>query len=189
MPIAKLHNPALLVIDAQVGFEEIAHWGGNRNNPAAAQRWEQLLAAWRVAKLPIFHIRHSSLLLDSPLHASHVGFAYQATALPQAGEIEIVKHVNSAFIGTNLLAQLHDKAIDTVILVGLTTNHCISTTARMASNFGLKTYVVADATACFDRQGINGKIYPAELVHQISLANLNEEFATVLNTNTLLEYL
>jgi nicotinamidase-related amidase len=52
----------------------------------------------------------------------------------------------------------------------------------MAGNLGFDTYVVSDATASFDSPGPDGKTYQAELVHELSLATLNGEFATVLTT-------
>jgi nicotinamidase-related amidase len=59
----------------------------------------------------------------------------------------------------------------------------------MAGNLGFETYVVSDATATFDRVGPDGTRHPAEEVHAISLANLHEEFATVIDTATLLSRL
>jgi len=101
----------------------------------------------------------------------------------------IVKKVNSAFIGNNLEQRLKDSKIDTLVIVGLTTNHCISTTTRMASNLGFRTYLISDATATFDRKGLNGAVYEAELIHQICLANLNEEFAVILDCHSFLQLL
>lgn len=49
----------------------------------------------------------------------------------------------------------------------------------MAGNFGYETYLISDATATFDRIGINGEKYDSEIIHLTTLANLNEEFATV----------
>ena len=43
--------------------------------------------------------------------------------------------------------------------------------------------VVADATATFDKKGIDGQNYPAALMHDTALASLNNEFATVVTTD------
>ena len=65
---------------------------------------------------------------------------------PLPGEVVIQKFVNSAFIGTNLEEQLREDKCNAVVVVGLTTNHCVETTTRMAGNLGFTTYLVSDAT-------------------------------------------
>ncbi len=77
--------------------------------------------------------------------------------MPLEKEPIITKEVNSAFIGTNLKEQLDKLNIHTLVIVGITTNHCVSTTTRMAGNFGYETYLISDATATFDRIGIKGE--------------------------------
>ncbi|WP_312305374.1 cysteine hydrolase family protein [Chryseobacterium sp.] len=182
-------NPALLLIDIQKGFLDENYWGGNRNNKDAEKISGKILERWRNLNLPIFHIRHSSTNLSSKLHETHPGFEFNEYVLPQNDECVITKNVNSAFIGTDLKEKLDLKKINTVVILGITTNHCVSTTTRMAGNFGYETYVVSDATAAFDKTGIYGEKYDAELVHLMALANLNEEFATILNIEDLLKKL
>jgi len=179
-------KPALLLVDIQKGFEDENHWGGNRNNKDAEQKCATLLDKWRSLKLPIFHIMHGSQDPNSLLHPSKPGFELQDLIQPKKHEPLIVKDVNSAFIGTDLEQQLKDKAITTLVIAGLTTNHCISTTTRMAGNLNFKTFLISDATATFDRIGLNGEKYDAELIHQTALASLNEEFATVINLKSLI---
>ncbi|HET8841315.1 MAG TPA: isochorismatase family protein, partial [Ktedonobacteraceae bacterium] len=95
--------------------------------------------------------------------------------------------VNSAFIGTPLETLLRQGHITTLVATGLTTNHCVETTVRMAGNLGFLTYMVSDATATFDRVGPDGKHYSAEEIHAMSLANMHDEFAQVVTTNQILE--
>ena len=52
----------------------------------------------------------------------------------------------------------------------------------MAGNFGYQTYLVSDAVATFDKFGVDGTHYPAELIHQTALASLKDEFATILTS-------
>ncbi|OAU94951.1 cysteine hydrolase family protein [Moraxella catarrhalis] len=179
-------NTALVLIDLQLGFDEASRWGGNRNNPDCEKVCHQLLKQWRDYDLPIFHIRHNSTNPDSALHPSHQGNQFKALTAPLAHEIVIEKTVNSAFIGTNFHQLLTDNNISQLVLVGLTTNHCVSTTARMAGNLGFEVVVVEDATATFDRVGFDGRHYDSQIVHQISLANLHGEFATVMNSQLIL---
>ncbi|MBO3698454.1 cysteine hydrolase family protein [Roseivirga sp. E12] len=182
-------NTALILIDLQKGWEHTEHWGGNRNNPEAEKVAHALLQTWRAKNLPVFHVIHSSTDPASELHESKPGFQMLDEFKPIDGEPLIIKHVNSGFIGTDLKERLENQKIDTLVIAGLTTNHCVSTTTRMAGNFGFDVYLISDATATFDRKGLNGEVFEAELVHQTALASLNEEFATVLDKNALLEIL
>ncbi len=185
----KTKNPALLLIDMQEGFDNEAHWGGNRNNKDAEKKIKHILETWRKLQLPVFHIIHSSQDPKSPLHKSQPGFKIKDELKPIDSEPLIIKHVNSAFIGTSLKEQLTTQNIQTLVIVGLTTNHCISTTTRMAGNYGFNTILISDATATFDRKGVNGELFSADVIHNTTLANLSEEFAQILTTHTLLETL
>lgn len=180
-----MHHPALILIDVQQGFAHADYFGGGRNNPAAEQHCGALLAAWRAQHLPVFHIRHSSSLPHSPLHASHPGFQFAPEVMPQAGEILLTKTVNSAFIGTDLHEKLQAQGITTLVMAGITTDHCVSTSVRMAGNLGYQVYCVHDACATFARRGIRGETYDADTIHYTALASLHEEFAQVVASETL----
>lgn len=160
---------------------------GERNNPHAEEKMAQLLTAWRNSNRPIFHIQHLSQSPNSPLHPSHPGHEIKEALKPLSQELLFQKQVNSAFIGTDLEEKLREQGVDTLVIVGLTTPHCVSTTTRMAGNFGFKTYLVSDATAAFALAGHEGNIYSAQDIHDISLATLHGEFATVVETSAMLE--
>ncbi|MCX6147605.1 MAG: cysteine hydrolase family protein [Candidatus Kapabacteria bacterium] len=177
--------PTLILIDFQKGFDNILYWGEERNNPNAEENASELLKLWRVMKLPIFHVKHCSTNPISLLNVNNIGNEFKDLLSPIDNEIIIKKSVNSAFIGTNLKDQLDKANITKIIIVGLTTDHCVSTTTRMAGNFGFETLVVSDATATFNKKGLDGQNYSAELIHQTALASLNEEFARVVNTKFL----
>ena len=72
------------------------------------------------------------------------------------------------------------------IIVGMTTNHCISTTVRMSGNLGFETYLISDSTACSNTKGINGEMIDCEVIYKATLASLNDEFATVIDSEKLI---
>jgi len=178
-------KPALILIDFQKGFEDIAYWGEQRNNLDAEKKASELLKIWRENNLPIFHIQHCSQIKTSLLHESNKGNEFQDIVKPLEHETIIKKNVNSAFIGTDLEEQLKNNKISKLVIVGLTTDHCVSTTTRMAGNLEFETYLVSDATATFNKKGIDGKEYSAELIHETALASLNNEFAIIITTDYL----
>jgi nicotinamidase-related amidase len=178
-------SAALLVVDVQQAFQDPR--SGERNNPQAESNIARLMATWRSSGRPIHHVVHDSVEPKSLLRPDSPGNAVQTVAAPNSTEPVYRKHVNSAFIGTNLEKDLREEGIDTLVVVGLTTNHCISTTARMAGNLGFRTYVVSDATAAFSRLALDGTVRPAEAVHAAALSDLHEEFATVVDTAEILK--
>ena len=182
-------RPVLLLIDIQQGFSDEAYWGGNRNNPDAEKVAGRLLERWRAFDLPRIHVRHSSTNTDSRLHESHSGFAFHTGVLPQPDELVITKQVNSAFIDTDLHERLQKMAASCIVIAGLTTDHCVSTTARMSGNLGYETYVISDAVATFDKVDFEGNRWPSETVHAVSLASLEGEFAKIIDAQTLIESL
>jgi nicotinamidase-related amidase len=177
-------NTALLIIDVQQGFDN-PKWG-RRNNPDAEANISNLIDLWRSEKRPVIHIQHCSVEPDSPLRSELPGCQFKPEAAPIEGEPVFKKTVNSAFIGTKLELYLRDNRIEQIVIVGLTTDHCVSTTTRMAGNFGFKVLLVSDATATFDRRGPDGKEYMAENIHAIHIASLNDEFCSVITTDSLI---
>jgi nicotinamidase-related amidase len=176
---------ALLVIDVQAGFDTIAATCA-RNNPGAEQQIARLLAAFRHAGAPVIHIRHASREPGSVFRPDGPGFRVQDCAREEPGEPVLVKHVNSAFIGTDLEARLRRDGIDTVVVVGATTNHCVETTTRMAGNLGFNARLVRDATWTFDRTGPDGEHHRAADIHQMTLANLSGEFAEIVTSDAVI---
>ena len=182
-PIPK--NAALILIDIQRGFDDPAYWGP-RNNPHAEANAARLLQAWRASRRPVFHVQHRSETPGSPLRPGQPGCDHKPEVAPQPGEPVIGKSVNSAFIGTDLEARLRGQGIDTVVIAGLTTAHCVSTTTRMAGNLGFRALLAADGCATHARTGHDGRPHDAESVHAMELAALHGEFAEVLDTDALL---
>ncbi|MED0963427.1 cysteine hydrolase family protein [Bacillus paramycoides] len=180
-------NTALIIIDVQKAFEE-EKWG-TRNNPDAEENIQILLNMWREKEYPIIHIQHLSDNDQSIFHSSKKSSDFKDIVVPIKDEKIFKKKVNSAFIGTGLEEHLKENKIKKVVIVGLTTPHCVSTTTRMSDNLGFETYLVSDATAAFAIKGADDTYYSAEQIHNVSLATLDDEFATVLTTEELIKKL
>lgn len=181
------NKPALILIDIQKGCNHPLY--GKRNNPQAEKNIHKLLSIFRTNNMPIFHIQHLSTSPTSPLRPGQPGVEFMEFVHPIDGERIIQKNVNSAFIGTQLEKTLKKNHIKTLIFVGIATDHCVATTVRMAGNLGFNAFVAADATITFERTGFDGTTYKAEDVHTITLASLHNEFATVANTDEIINML
>ncbi|MGW2588571.1 cysteine hydrolase family protein [Streptomyces virginiae] len=181
-------NSALLVIDVQKGFDEESFWGP-RNNPAAEDNIAALMDAWRTAGRPVVLVRHASVQPGSVLAADHPGYAFKDLVEKRSeGALVVTKTVNSAFYGTPDLADwLTAQGIGQLVLVGIQTNMCVETTARMAGNLGYDVLVPLDATHTFDLAGPQGLALTADELARATAVNLQGGgFARVTTTAALL---
>lgn len=178
---------ALILIDIQQGFDDAA-WGA-RNNPDAEMRADELLSAWRTRRAPVIHIRHVSVQPGSPLVGA--GSAFKPEVTPLDGEMIFEKSVNSAFIGTGLEAHLRSIGAERLVLCGLTTPHCVSTSARMAANLGFDVVLAHDACAAFssnaDMSWMGGPAPTPDEIHRSAIAHLHGEFVHALRAAEVLE--
>lgn len=171
-------KPHLVLIDVQCGF--LSPVWGKRNNPEAESTIAKLLESWRERHWPITHVQHLSTSSTSPLRPGQPGVEFMSFVKPRPGETIIQKSVNSAFIATELEGQLRRESAHTLVFAGFVTDHCVSTTVRMAANLGFAPVVISDATATFERE-LNGKLYDAQAVHEVALASLAGEFSDVMD--------
>ncbi|MFE5865723.1 cysteine hydrolase family protein [Streptomyces virginiae] len=181
-------NSALLVIDVQKGFDEESFWGP-RNNPAAEDNIAALMDAWRTAGRPVVLVRHASVQPGSVLAADHPGHAFKDLVEKRSeGALVVTKTVNSSFYGTPDLAEwLTAQGIGQLVLVGIQTNMCVETTARMAGNLGYDVLVPLDATHTFDLAGPEGLALTADELARATAVNLQGGgFARVTTTAALL---
>ncbi|MCD5003673.1 cysteine hydrolase [Enterococcus saccharolyticus] len=180
-----MNNNALLIIDVQEAFNN-EKWG-RRNNPQAEEKMKLVLEQCRSKNWCIIHIQHISQHPDSVFYKHSTSVQFKKEMAPLPTEKVIQKTVNSAFIGTDLEQYLKAENICQLTIMGLTTPHCVSTTARMSGNLGYRTYLLSDATAAFGLYDENGLFIEAETIHRISLATIHDEFATVLDTREFLK--
>lgn len=66
---------------------------------------------------------------------------------PLPGELVLCKKSYGAFNSTNIDQVLRNMGVDTLIIVGVATNHCVYLTAAEAADRGYWVVVVSDATA------------------------------------------
>ena len=175
---------ALIIIDMQKGF--FKNILGKRNNPQAESNILKILENFRKENKEIIHIQHLStdekgILFSNEDRKFLKGFE------PLSDEIVFQKHVNSAFIGTNLENYLRNKSIDKLIIVGMTLAHCVSTTVRMAANLGFKVILIEDATITFEIVDyFSDKLLSADEIHKYHISALNEEFCKILSAKNFL---
>ncbi|KAI0490172.1 isochorismatase hydrolase [Xylaria cf. heliscus] len=193
---------AFLLIDIQQGLLKDASRSG-MSTPNFEANIIKLLAAFRAAEnTHIIHVAHHSRKEGAPLHPAQPGVAFMEYATPLPGEIVRTKHVNSAFVGNDLESVIRGLGIQRLVVVGLTTGHCVSTSVRMASNLRVVDHphggsfipgtnpqgeiiVVSDGTAMLDWTS-GGKVYDGKTMHTINLATLDDEFCLVRTTEEVL---
>lgn len=184
--MSDLSRAALIPIDMQQAFDHAPYGRERRNNPALEANGARLLAAWRELGAPLLHVRHDSIQPGSTLQPAHPGNRFRPGFEPRPNETVVPKSVNAAFIGTDLDLRLRRLGVTRLVLFGLTTDMCVSTSARVAANLGYEVIVVGDACACFPLTGPDGVVVPADEIQRAHLATLHVEFARVVSTEGLL---
>jgi len=79
------------------------------------------------------------------------GAEYHPDFQPQPGDIDIVKHRYSAFIGTPLEMNLRTLGIETLFMTGIATNVCVESTLRDAFQRDFYVVLVEDCCAAGTR--------------------------------------
>jgi nicotinamidase-related amidase len=175
-----LDRAVLLPIDMQQGFDD----------PSWPRRWNDrldanalaLLAEWRATGRPIIHVRHDSIEPGSTLAPGTPGNGFRPGFGPQGDEPLVTKSVNSAFIGTDLDLRLKRLGAKHVVVFGISTDMCVSTTVRTGANLGWDMILVPDACDCFDLPDGQGGIIAADEVQRAHVATLAFEFCRIIPT-------
>ncbi len=173
----KVERAALLVIDMQRDFLDPRGYAARagldiKTFQAAIGPVSRLLDAARAAGMMIVHTRegHVPDLSDCPpyklarsrnagaeigspgplgrlLVRGEAGHDFVEELRPAAGEIVIDKPGYSAFAHTDLDHRLRVRGIDTLLLSGITTEVCVSSTLRDAVDRGYRCITIGDACA------------------------------------------
>ena len=182
-------QPALLIIDFQVGFSNADVFGGFNINEAIANT-AKLLKGARSAKIPVAHVRFASecdgvdigtFAIKVPslkkLSPDSKNAQFVDSVKPKKGEWVSVKRHSSAFFGTNLASWLSFVGADTLFITGCTTSGCVRASTIDASAYGLKPMVVTDCVG--DR---------AEGPHNASIFDMGQKYADLLTSKESLAY-
>lgn len=98
-------------------------------------------------------------------------FAIRSEIEPTTGDLVVMKTTLGAFNSTPLEEELRRRGIETLIIVGASTNACVETTARDAADRGFACVLVDEGTADYDREA-----------HEASLLAFHVNFGRVLTT-------
>lgn len=181
-------NAALIVVDVQEGFDD-ASLIGKRNNLDADRNIETIIKVWEEARRPIVVVKHDSVLAESVLNPSKPGNALKPYVKKIKPDLAVTKSVNSAFYGTpDLHEWLKSSDIHQIVIVGIQTNMCCETTARMAGNLGYDVIFVPDAMHTFDATGPDGVVISADEITRATLASLFDgDFAKIASTEEVIK--
>ncbi|KAJ6480144.1 Isochorismatase-like protein [Mycena sanguinolenta] len=210
--VSGLPQTALIVIDVQKAFIDPSFLQRERSTPELEPNITALLAAFREKNLPIIHIHHFDTLVansewNEETHPE--GVLPQDYVQPQGDEPVLRKYDKSSAFGAHLVSDrttslkdvLDAQGSKTVILVGLSSPHCVSSTARSACDSGFSVVVVGDACATYATTALDhysgaakgdskdGKAWSAETVHGVAMAHLDSgDLAHVVGTSEVLKF-
>ncbi len=134
-------------------------------------------------------MRHISRSPGSPFWPGQPNVEFQPALAPLDHEHVVEKNVPDAFVNSGLERWLRVRDLRRLVIVGVSTSNSVEATARSAGNLGFDTHVVADGCFAFDKTDYAGPHRSAAEVHAMSLANLDGEYATILETTAALRLL
>jgi nicotinamidase-related amidase len=150
---------------------------------AAAASAARLLAGFRAAGDPVFHVRH---VWDEDeatfMRPGTAGVEIHESVAPRDGETVISKEHPNSFRDTELESELRKAGVDDLVVCGMMTSMCVDATVRAAVDLGFDTTVAHDACATCDLD-FGGTAIPAASVHAAFLAALADGYAEVVATD------
>ena len=150
---------------------------------AAAASAARLLAGFRAAGDPVFHVRHIWDEEDATfMRPGTDGVQIHESVAPLDGETVISKEHPNSFRETELEAELRKAGVDELVVCGMMTSMCVDATVRAAVDLGFDTTVAHDACATCDLD-FGATSIPAASVHAAFLAALADGYAAVVATD------
>lgn len=193
-------KPAVLVIDAQrymVGSaEDEKSWPSSCGEVGReSMRYiAQIVEAAQQVEVPciftrfeidpsgsdmgVYRRKRDLLQSDRWCLAGTLGAELSPLLAPTERDLVFVKKKPSGFHGTPLLGYLIDRSVDTLIVVGGATSNCVRATVFDCASYNYRAIVPQEAV--FDRIPIS---------HAISLFDMDRQFADVLPTAEVMDYL
>jgi nicotinamidase-related amidase len=190
-PLLAPRQTALLVVDVQQRFTQLTSPPLYPPVADVLRRMRCVVDGARAAGVPVVRIRvvipeeaRSEVWLrqfpparrgQAGLAPGTAGIAFHPEFEPQPGDVVVTKHRYSAFFGTPLDSILRQRGVRTVVVVGLTTDVCVSSTARDAFQREYNTVTLADCTAEVTRER-----------HEAGLETLTARFGLVCTADDVL---
>jgi nicotinamidase-related amidase len=172
----------LILIDIQNDYFA----GGNMElfqMDRAAENAKKLLALYRNAGLPLFHIQHISTQPAAAFFLPNTtGVEINESVFPRHDEIVIEKHFPNSFRDTGLLKNLKNSGVESAVICGAMSHMCIDATTRAAFDFGFDCIVIEDACTTRDLR-YKGEIIEAGKVHGAFMAALSARYAKVVSAD------
>ena len=172
--------PALIVVDLSNGFSDPASpLGGNFDSQIS--QINGLLDTFRAKKLPVYFtsvVYHDETTASvfrrrlpdlNILQTSSQWVKINSKINKKSDELIIEKQWPSAFFKTQLAAHLEKNAVDSIVVVGLTTSGCVRATVVDGLQHNFPVFVVPEA--CGDRN---------LSAHQASLHDMHAKYAVVM---------
>ena len=136
-------------------------------------------------------MKHDSQDPGSPFRPAQEGNDFLPLTAPHDGDLVVAKTVHSAFIGTGLAEVLQAMAgaggeKPPLVICGVLLANSVEATVRVAGNLGFRVRLPGDARWSCDQRDLTGRLWPAEDVHQLTLALLDGEYAGVTTTDEIL---
>ena len=181
-------SPALIVIDLALWWTDPRNRSQGSNVDSVVEAACRLLKAARAARIPIFFTTWDCdpAMPPSP-HDKKVKmeispgeeglFQLDSRLERQPGERIIAKRYASSFKATNLHESLTGLGVDTLIVAGVSTSHCVYATCRDATD---SFRVIVPAEAVGER---------CEIMHEVNLLDIDLDLGDVVPLNSVLDYL